>query len=549
MRKLLTCLIAGTMFLGVPGAVFAQEAVTVNGVAGMRVVIAPPQNDLARKIKTDLSSAYYGATPSSRAFAEAQKLYFFYGARHFAPLWLKAGTDGSTSFSPAADKIIELFKQASTEGFRPSDYLTKDIDVSAAGTDPQKLAALETAFSASAVRYAQNAFGGRIAPETVSPALDPTQNRIDAAALLIKLAASDTPDKILLDLDPKEREFVQLKAALAKIDLSPTEAPTVIPAGPTLKPGMKDVRLDVLRKRLAVEAPETGANVYDPALVAAVKAFQDGLGITADGIVGPGTVAALNGGAPVSKDDILANMERWRWLPSDLGKFHVMVNIPEFKVAVVQDDEAVFTTRVVVGKPSTPTPIFSNEIRNIVVNPYWNVPSSIVAKEIAPHMLANPAYLDSQHMELLSGAKVISASAIDWSSASSGPFPFAVRQRPGAGNALGNVKFLFPNEHDVYLHDTPSKSLFAKAFRAYSHGCVRVQNPMDFADALLKYEPELNSKVLESMFGASERWITLKTKVPVHIAYFTLRVDEDGTIRSYGDVYGHNKKLIQMLNS
>ena len=152
MRKFVTCLIAGTMFFGAPVLAFAQEAVTVDGVAGTRVVIGPPANDLARMIRTDLSTAYYGANPSSPAYAEAQKLYYFYGARHFAPLWLDTASSGSPSFSPAAEKIIDVFKASTAEGFRPSDYLTKDIDVTAAGTDPQKLAALETAFSASAVR-------------------------------------------------------------------------------------------------------------------------------------------------------------------------------------------------------------------------------------------------------------------------------------------------------------------------------------------------------------------------------------------------------------
>jgi murein L,D-transpeptidase YcbB/YkuD len=153
-------------------------------------------------------------------------------------------------------------------------------------------------------------------------------------------------------------------------------------------------------------------------------------------------------------------------------------------------------------------------------------------------------------MELLSNGKVVSASAIDWSSVAPGSFPFRVRQKPGAGNALGNVKFLFPNSHDIYLHDTPSKSLFQRSFRAYSHGCVRVQNPMDFADALSKLvdEPKIDAASLESQFGSAERWVNLDTKIPVHLAYFTLRVDADGTIRSYGDVYGQTKKLIELLN-
>jgi L,D-transpeptidase YcbB len=546
MRNLMICLALGLALATGTGAASAQEAVTVNGVQAMRVVIAPPDSPMAEIIKEELATAYYGANPASRGYDDAQKLYYFYGARHFDPIWLKLGSDGSASFSPAADKIIGVFKNAAAEGFRPDDYLTPAIDVAAAGTDPQKLGALEAAFSAATLRYAHDAYMGRIAPQDVSAAIDPETKQLDAADMLMKLAQSDAPDQVLLGLDPTDREFGELKAALAKLDAAaPAAPPVVVPPGPTLKPGMKDARLDTLRQRLGVTAPETGADVYDPALVDAVKAFQTSAGETVDGIVGPATLAALNNVAPtVTRDDIIANMERWRWLPQDLGRLHVLVNVPEFRLSVVDDGNTDFTTRVVVGKPATPTPIFSNSIKNIVVNPYWNVPSSIITKEIAPHMLANPGYIASQNMQVVAAGHVIDASAVDWSSR----VPYTVRQLPGPGNALGVVKFLFPNAHDVYLHDTPSKSLFGTSVRAYSHGCVRVQNPMDFADALLKGEPNLNASVLESMFGPSERWVNLKNHVPVHIAYFTVRADADGTLHSYRDIYGHNQRLIDLLN-
>jgi murein L,D-transpeptidase YcbB/YkuD len=318
---------------------------------------------------------------------------------------------------------------------------------------------------------------------------------------------------------------------------------------------MKDDRVPLLRDRLAVAAPEipegaTDAVVdttYDQALVDAIKAFQESLGLTADGVLGPATVAALNGGSNVSKDDIVANMERWRWEPENFGDFHVEVNIPEFTVWIMQDGAPVHSTRVVVGTPTHQTPVFSDEIQNIVVNPYWNVPPSIATAEIKPHLIANPYYLDSQNMEMLAGGKVINAAAIDWTTTNINNYH--IRQKPGPGNALGKIKFLFPNEHDVYLHDTPSKSLFSRAFRAYSHGCVRVQNPMDFAAALIETNPELTLAKIEALEGPKEKWVTLQNHIPVHLMYFTLRVDEDGTIRSYGDVYGHNKKLIELLNA
>jgi murein L,D-transpeptidase YcbB/YkuD len=553
-------LLAGTVALASPFAIFtqaasAQETVTVAGIETTRIVIAPPKTELARIIKAGLSSAYAAAEKGTRTYQQTQKLYFFYGARHFEPLWLSKADDGSIAFSPNAEKIIQVFKDSELEGFRPSDYLTADLDVAAAGTDPMKLAALETAFSTAAIRYAQDAFGGRISPLDVNKTWTIAPKRINEAEMLVKLADSSEPDKLLLALSPTQPEFLGLKAALAKFyDGAVMDAAITIPEGKLLKPGMQDERVTLLRQRLDVpepDIPETaGAAVtvdinYDEPLVAAVQAFQESLGLNGDGVIGPATIAALNGGSATTKEDIVANMERWRWEPNDYGDFQVTVNIPEFRLWIMNKDEVHYTTRVVVGTPKNQTAVFNDEIEHIVVNPYWNVPSSIATNEIKPHLIANPGYLASQNMEMLSGGKVINASAIDWTQTNINRFH--IRQRPGAGNALGRVKFLFPNQHDIYLHDTPSKSLFSRSFRAYSHGCVRVENPMDFADALLKLEPSLSAETLTASFGDTERWFNLTTKIPVHISYFTLRVDADGTIRSYGDVYGMNQRLKELL--
>jgi len=547
MKSLVTCLLAaGALALGTPYASFAQETPVVTEVP--RVVIAPPQSRLAEIIKGSLSQAYYGTSKESRAYAAAQKLYFFYGARHFEPLWLTQGADGQTKFSPAAEKIMALFKDAELEGLRPSDYLTQALTVTGTGEDPERLAALETAFSNATALYAQHIYAGRIAPRQVSANFDITPRRIDEADLLVKLADAQDPAKILLALEPKHREFQALKAALAKFHDGMANDPVTVPEGQLLRVGMSDPRVPVLRQRL--EVPQGSDSVYDEALAQAVMTFQDSLGLKADGVVGPATVAALNGGSATTREDIIANMERWRWMPETLGNFHVLVNIPEFRLYVERGDhdagyEVAYTTRVVVGTPKNQTPIFSDQIRHIVVNPYWNVPASIAKNEIAPKLAANPYYLDSQNMELLYGGQVVNAAMVDWYRTDVNQF--RIRQRPGPSNALGAVKFLFPNSHDVYLHDTPSKSLFGNSQRAYSHGCVRVQNPMEFADALLGLEPNMNATKLEAMYGPAERWVNLENKVPVHLAYFTLRVGEDGTIRSYGDVYGHNKRLIELL--
>ena len=542
MKKVLVSLVALLVATAAVAPALAQQ---VASVEASRIVIAPPQTELARTIKAGLSAAYYGARPDTAAHAEAQRLYFLYGERHFEPIWLSEDKAGKVVFSPAAAKIIALFESAETEGLDPSDYLTPSIAREKLTGDGIALATLETAFSAAIMRYADHLHNGRINPQSISSLLDITRKPIDEAALLEELASSDNPAAILSKLEPKHPEFLALKAALATFEQSNAVRPTPIGDGPVLRPGNSDARLPAIRDRLEL-TPST-SQLYDELTVDAVKAFQEGQGLEVDGIIGPATVAALNGGTATRREDIIANMERWRWMPSDLGDFRVFVNIPEFRLWIERDGQPEYTTRVVVGTTKNQTPIFSDNIRHLVVNPYWNVPSSILRGEIAPAVLANPGYTDSHNMDLLYNGSPVSPWSVDWSQVSSSNFPFRVRQRPGAGNALGQIKFLFPNKHDVYLHDTPSKSLFSRSYRAFSHGCVRVQNPMEFADALMANEPNISRASLEAMFGPSERWVNPETQIPVHLAYFTLRVDADGTIRSFGDVYGHHEKLIAAM--
>ncbi|WP_375452156.1 murein L,D-transpeptidase [uncultured Devosia sp.] len=541
MNKFLVCLFAALAGVGGTMPALAQDSAAA---IPTRVVIAPPQSATARIIKDALSSAYYGAAKGGTAYGEAQKLYFFYGERHFEPIWLTQAPSGDVAFSASAQKILKLFLQAGAEGLRPGDYLTPDLDVAGAKGDPLKMAALETAFSAAAMRYASDIYTGRIRPMSISENLDIQPKNLDQSALMLKLAASDDPGAVLAALEPTHPEFLALKAALATFDDGSVTQPVTIPAGVTLKPGMTDDRVPLLRQRFELIAvPDT---LYDDMLVEAIKTFQASLGLTTDGVMGPATVAALNGGSAITRADIVANMERWRWMPRDLGAFNVLVNLPEYRLAINRDGKEVYTTRVVIGATAHQTPIFSDAIRHIVVNPYWNVPASIIANEIAPKTRANPGYIASQNMDLLYNGNVVSASSVDWLAVGNS-FPFRVRQRPGAGNALGQIKFLFPNKHDVYLHDTPSKSLFARDYRAYSHGCIRVQNPMDFADALMANETTITRASLEAMFGTRETWVNPEHQIPVHLAYFTLRVEPDGSLRSFGDVYGHNARLIEAM--
>lgn len=551
MKKMILGAIAAATLLSTAPLAIAAQTDTKAASQITRIVIAPPKSPLAATIKSGLADAYYAARPESKAYKEAQKLYFFYGARHFEPLWLTEADD-KIIFSRNAKKIIDVFKKANLSGLDPADYLVDEINLDLIDGSPAAMAKLETAFSTMAARYANDLHAGRISPRQVSRNITVLPDRIDDAEMLIKLNDSQDPAALLADLEPKHREYRALKAALASFDEGAAEEQVTVPDGKLLRPGKSDKRVPILRERLGVAVPklEDGTldsenAVYDKALVAAVEGFQKDMDLLVDGVIGPATVAALNGGGATSREDIVANMEMWRWLPPELGDFKVVVNIPEFRLAIMKGEDIVHSTRVVVGKNKHQTPVFSDEIEHVVVNPYWNVPPSIARNEIGPIVARNPGYIAAKNMELLSGGRVVNASAIDWSSTSINNF--RIRQRPGRGNALGSVKFLFPNRHNVYLHDTPSKSLFNRSYRAFSHGCVRVHNPWEFAQALLREEPKITIASLEGQRGSRERWNNLDRHIPVHLVYLTLRVDQQGEIRSYGDVYGHMKKLKALL--
>ncbi|MGH8819312.1 MAG: L,D-transpeptidase family protein, partial [Achromobacter pestifer] len=439
MNRFLVCLVAA--LVGAGGAMPAS-AQDVAGLAAGPIIIAPPQTPLAQTIKSGLGAAYYSAARDSAAYGEAQKLYFFYGSRHFEPIWLDEAANGEVVFSDPAQKILKLFENAASEGLRPSDYLTPALDPAGAKGDPMQMAALETAFSAATLRYASHSYNGRIKPQSVSELLDITPKPLDTASLLVELATGPDPVAVLAALEPTHPEFLALKAALAAFDETSLDRPNPIAEGPTLRPGMSDPRVPGLRTRLGL--PAVDGLIYDDALVAAMEAFQGSLDLDVDGVMGPATLTALNGGVPITRADIIANMERWRWMPRELGAFNVIVNVPEFRLANNRDGQEQYTTRVVVGTTKNQTPIFSDSIRHIVVNPYWNVPSSIIRGEVAPAVLSNPGYIINQNMDLLYNGTPVSPWQVDWTQVSTTNFPFRVRQRPGPGNALGQIKFLFP---------------------------------------------------------------------------------------------------------
>jgi murein L,D-transpeptidase YcbB/YkuD len=249
--------------------------------------------------------------------------------------------------------------------------------------------------------------------------------------------------------------------------------------------------------------------------------------LPANGVLTPATIAALSGPSSARLEgDLIANMERWRWLPRDLGTRHIAVNVPEYRLRLVEQGRVVHQTRVIVGKGESPTPVFSDEMEHIIVNPSWTVPPSILKNEFLPAMARDPYYAERKGFKVIRRGDRIS-----------------VQQPPGERNALGFIKFIFPNEHAVYLHDTPNRNLFAAERRAFSHGCVRVDQPFRLAEAVLGSGGSWSERKLRDLIGKGERHIRLGQPLSVHLTYFTLTVDDQGQLKFFDDIYGHHRKV------
>jgi murein L,D-transpeptidase YcbB/YkuD len=287
-----------------------------------------------------------------------------------------------------------------------------------------------------------------------------------------------------------------------------------------------------------------GTATYSVELQEAVKRFQRRHGLTDDGIVSPAVIAEMNVPAEQRVAQIALNLERWRWLPRDLGDRHILVNIPEYRLEVWDHDQVPLTMRVVVGKQDTQTPIFNDEMTHIVFSPYWHVPDNIAQGETLPEMLRDPGFLARNNMEVLGpDGQPIDPASIDLAE----PSRYKFRQRPGAQNSLGLVKFMFPNQYNVYLHDTPTDSLFARASRSFSHGCVRLENPMALAQYLLRDQPDWTTeKIEQAMHAEEERTVKLPSAIPVYLGYWTARVSTDG-VQFRRDVYGIDGRLSSLL--
>jgi L,D-transpeptidase YcbB len=446
----------------------------------------------------------------------------YYAARDYAPLWVADGKPVA-----AVAPIKARLALAGDDALNLADIPQADFS-----GDDDHLAAAEIAFSEEIVAYGRQASGSRIDPQDINPLIGAKPDVAEPGLILGAVAAAETNgDSVLQSFNPQQKPYLALRAKL--IALRQRSAPVsqqAIPPGPSLKLGMTDPRVPLIRARLGLDVTQSDSDlIYDTQVATAIADFQKANGLRPSGVFTPRTQESLS---PQPKEnienDIIANMEAWRWMPRDLGQSRIDVNIPDYEVRVVLNGNLVLENKVVVGKPDTPTPIFSNTMKFLIVNPYWNVPPSILRKEMLPHLARDPYYLQRMGFET---------------------FYFhgrlMVRQPPGERNALGRIKFMFPNQYSVYLHDTPQRRLFAQTKRAFSHGCVRVDQPFDFAQTLLG--PKWPEDRIKSLIGGKEHYVFLPRPLPIHIEYFTAYVGDDGRLILREDVYGYEHQIEKAL--
>lgn len=458
-----------------------------------------------------------------------------------APKAMLAYTGGSDIVpGPTIPKaeLIAALNSVAAHGLNPADYHLATLETY--GTEGEmELYAIDAWMSA-----ASHIAFGKLSPSSVEPNWTAKGRQADLIAHFNTALRDGTLASSLDTLAPQHAAYQSLRAGLAtRLSASP-KTDILIPAGETLKLGLTTARVGTLQTRLGIEV--TGS--FDAATEEAVKAFQTENGLDVDGAVGPATIRALNRTGSQEMDQLKVNLERWRWLPDELGRRHVRVNIADFSVQAWKDGQIDRVHAAIIGKTFRKTPVFSDEISHVVLNPWWETPVSLARQDKLPLFKRDPAAVQRLGFQVLDReGKVVDASTIDWAAIPAGSMPYRIRQAPGAKNALGQVKIMFPNIHNVYLHDTPDRGLFAQRQRAFSSGCIRTQDPIDLTEWLLSDTPGWDrTKIDATLLTNRETRVNLTSKVPVHVLYLTAVSDAAG-VRFVDDVYDRDAAVLSGL--
>ena len=503
----------------------------------------PPLGPEATALRSAMEAATAGWDPAERA-----DVLGFYAGRGFEPFWGESGRGAA---------LVAALEEAPAHGLPATRYGAARVADGLTGplADADRIAALELAATRGWLLYARDLNSGLLTPSRVDPEIDVKPARPDRVALLARLDAAPLP-ALLRELEPKAPDYRALMAEKARLEAEAVaDWGAVAPAGPTMRLGDRDPRVEALRARLSARgfaAPSPDGALFDAGLQSALQRFQAEAGLEPDGLAGPRTVATLNAGPEERLRQVVVNLERLRWGNVDPGPRHIVANIPDYSVRVVEDGRTVFTSRVVVGKADdTRTPEFSDVMSYFVVNPTWHIPDSIAQRVYLPKLKKNPNTLANSNMRIFtrSGTE-INPGLVDFTQFTQGNFPFRIKQNPSHANALGRVKFMFPNQFSIYLHDTPHRELFAKAERAFSNGCVRVERPLDLAYLLLQGQvPDPRAAVTGWLAARSERTVQLQRPIPVTLDYRTVFVDDAGRIQQRPDIYGRDAEVFRALEA
>jgi murein L,D-transpeptidase YcbB/YkuD len=536
---------------------------TLLGAAGSIAPVgqAPAANPAADAAKILQSRLAEGRTGADAALLSLEALHLFYEERGHRPAW---SADGRPS--PQVGQLVDALRSASHEGLRPADYRLETIEAlrrqlkepsRAAGETTADIVDLDLILSDAFFLYAGHLTSGRVNPGSIEPEWNiPGRGRALTLLLAAALERGHLADTISR-LPPADDGYRRLRAALAaQRAVAAAGGWPLVPWGPALRAGDRGPRVAALRRRLAatgeLAAGEEAGELFDAPLGEALRRFQARHGLETDAVAGRRTIAALNASSVQRARQIEANLERLRWLPRDLGPRHLVVNVPDFRLTLTEDGAPALTMRVIAGRQSRRTPFFTGEITSIVVNPPWTVPETIALEDKLPLILDDRDFFASEGFKLFRRVgkswREIDPADVDWARLPPERFPYRLRQEPGPRNALGRLKFQVPNRHDIYLHDTPSRGLFARDGRAYSSGCIRVERAVDLAARLLAPDPAWSREKIEAAIAAGETvTVPLRRPMPVYLLYATAWVDPDGSLQFREDIYGRDAALLEAL--
>jgi L,D-transpeptidase YcbB len=473
----------------------------------------------------------------------------FFTERGYAPFWTAPGSDRVAA-------LVAALEASGAQGLPTERYDADGLELLFEPTSAAPAARREAAAMAAYLRFASDLSAGVLEPSAVVPDITRQPEKPAPAALLAELDEAPLPEVLgaLEPSDPDYRRLIDEKLRLEGLARTASWGPEVS-EGPTLHPGDAGPRVAELRARLArlgYVVPSGEADpVFDDGMKQAVQQFQTDYGLVDDGVVGSLTLAAVNAPVATRLAQVTVNLERMRWMPQDLGDRYLYVNIPDFRARLVDGGRTTWESKVVVGKAHvTETPEFSGVVSYMVVNPTWHIPDSIAIRDYLPQLQRDPMVLKRQNIRLLTrGGTEINPRLVDFTVYTPENFPFRIKQRPNDDNALGQVKFMFPNQHSVYMHDTPHKEYFARDVRAYSNGCIRLEKPVELAEILLAGQAADPAAAYQDLVATKkERRVNLERTVPVHIVYRTVWFDE-GVARYRADVYGRDARVFEALEA